>query len=384
MLFDGQLDMAMIPSRAWDDLGVTSLTALTAPFLVTTDTLTDTIVTDDALVDQLTSGLQAVGVSGLGLYPEGLRHPFGFDGPLRGAADYRGGLVRGAWSRTANAMFEALGATYTDTEADTGQMIGAESSYRLSPGGEATGNVTFFPKVNTLVINGGVRDRLSEEQLGMLQDAADATQDWVLDTLPTDAEAAATFCQEAGKISAASPADIDSLVAATRGVVDELRQDPTTSKLIDAIEDLAANDPAAQPVTACPLSEASEASLVNGTYAFTVTAQAARKAGMTDQGLIDENVGKMVMTLKDGVWAEEQEYTSGPKTGTLYHGSGGYTLTGHHARFIWSHEPGNWTEVDITVLGDGSLEFTNVDDGGDDQFQALSEAFFVHWPRTKG
>ena len=99
MLLDGDLELAMVPSRAWDDLGVTSLTALTAPFLVTTDTLVADIVANEDLVDQLTSGLPSVGATALGLYPEGLRHPFGVQGPLLGAEDYEGGVVRAAWSR---------------------------------------------------------------------------------------------------------------------------------------------------------------------------------------------------------------------------------------------------------------------------------------------
>jgi TRAP-type C4-dicarboxylate transport system substrate-binding protein len=384
MLFNDELDLAMIPSRAWDALGVTSLRALTAPFLVTTDTLTASVVTDDALVQQLTSGLTAVGVSALGLYPEGLRHPFGFHGPLRGASDYQGGLVRGAYSRTSEAMFAALGAGYTDQDSDTGRMIGAESSYRLSPAGVATGNVVFFPKVNTLVIDDDVRSGLSEEQQNVLQDAADATLDWVLDTLPTDNEAAATFCDEAGKISAASQADIHSLVAATRPVVDELRQDATTADLIDSIEELAAGDPGTEPVTACPKAGASDVSLVNGTYAFTMTADQARAAGVTDEFMIDENAGDYVITFKDGDYQLTQDYSTGPKAGTTTHGAGGYTLKGSRLTWFWSHEPGEWTELDVAVEADGSLDFSNVHDGGDAQTQALSEAFYTHWERTDG
>ena len=59
-------------------------------------------------------------------------------------------MVRAAWSRTTEAMFEALGATTSDEPLDPTTMIGAESSFRLTPAGTATGNVVFFPKVNVL------------------------------------------------------------------------------------------------------------------------------------------------------------------------------------------------------------------------------------------
>jgi TRAP-type C4-dicarboxylate transport system substrate-binding protein len=383
MVMDGRLDLAMVPSRAWDDVGVESLRAMTAPFLVTTDSLTAKVVSDKGMVRRLTSGLPAVGVSALGLYPEGLRHPFGFHGPLRGAADYRGGVFRTAWSRGTNAMFASLGATTTDKLADTSSMVGAESSYRLSPAGVATGNVTFYPKVNVLVIDDKARQGLTNNQRHVLENAAGVTQAWVLKTLPTDGEAAATFCQETGKIASASQSDIDTLRAATRGVLGDLRKDPATATLINEIQSLAAGDPTVAPVTHCPKDKATTPSLVNGRFAFTMTSAQAIAAGVRDQDKIDENAGKYVVALHDGDWQITQVYTSGPKTGTTFHGTGGYTLSGHRLTWFWSHEPGEWTKVDVAVHKDGSLAFTAIHDGGDAQAQALSNAWFTHWPRTK-
>ena len=382
MVMDGRLELAMVPSRAWDDVGVESLRAITAPFLVTTDTLTAKVVSDKGMVRQLTSGLPAVGVSALGVYPEGLRHPFGFEGPLRGAADYRGGVVRAAWSRGTTALFDSLGATTTDSLADTSSMVGAESSYRLSPAGVATGNVTFYPKVNVLVIDDDAREGLTNSQRQILENAADATQAWVLKTLPPDAEAASTFCQEAGKIGSASQNDIDGLRQAARGVLDDLRKDPATATLIDQIQALATHDPPVQPVTQCSQGGATTSSLVNGEFGFTVTAAQASASGVSDQDLIDENAGAYVVTLHDGDWQITQVYTSGPKTGTTFHSSGGYTLSGHRLTWLWSHEPGDWTKVDVAVRKDRSLVFTAVNDGGGAQKQALSEAWFTRWPRS--
>jgi hypothetical protein len=380
MLFDGRLDLAMVPSRAWDDLGVTSLRALTAPFLVTTDTLTRTVVADPALTKQLTSGLPAVGATALGLYPEGLRHPFGITRPLLGVGDYRGGVIRVSWSRTANAMFEALGARTVDEEPGNTAMAGGESSYRLSPAGVATGNVVFFPKVNVLAARTALRDRVGADRWAVLQSAANATGTWVATTLPTDQQAAQTFCAEAGKIVAATPAQLDTLIAATQPVISSLRQDPTTAALIDAITALKPNDPTPQQVTSCATAPAADAS-INGTFTFTLTPEQARKAGVTDQGVIDENTGDFVMTLSDGNWTMDQVYATGPKAGTTYHGTGGYTLSAGHLQVFWSHEAGQWTKVDVTVRADGSLSFTHIQDGGGAQTQALSESWFTSWPR---
>jgi TRAP-type C4-dicarboxylate transport system substrate-binding protein len=384
MLLDGELDMAMIPSRAWDDLGVDSLRVLTAPFLITTDTLVADVVADPELVDKLTSGLSSVDVTALGLYPEGLRHPFGVDGPLLGAEDYQGGVVHAPWSRTANAMFESLGATTDDGDVDPTTMIGSEASYRLTPGGTATGNVVFYPKVNVLSVDSEVEAGLSEEQRGVLREAADATAAWVEQTLPDDAEAARTFCDEAGQIAGATRAQVDSLVAATRDVVDDLREEPTTAALIDAITSMAKEDPEPERVTSCPEPEVDRSSELNGTYTFTATAEAVRAAGGTDQGLIDENTGDFTVTFVDGTWLMDQVYSQGPNAGTTWHGTGGYTFDGKDFQIFYSHEPGSWTKARVKIRKDGSLVFTKVDDGGGPEQQALSDAWYTTWPRQDG
>jgi len=385
LVLDGDLDLAMVPSRAWDDLGVDSLRAINTPFLITTDSLAADVVTDVDLVAQLTSGLDDVGAESLGLFPEGLRHPFGVRDALRGPADYEGGVVRSAWSRTANAMFGALGAELSDESLDPDTMLGAESSFRITPAGVATGNVVFYPKINVLTARGDLRDDLTEDQWAQLEDAADATGRWVLDTNPTDAEAAAAFCDEAGKISAATPAEIGSLVAATRGVVDDLRQDAATASIIDAVEQLKRDDPAPDYVTSCPERLVDRASELDGSYTFTVTEEEVRAAGGTDQELIDENTGKFTVTFDDGIFVLKQIYSQGPHAGTTWQGTGGLTFDGTRLQLFYSQDSDDWTTADVTIRDDGALVFSQVDGGGDDaQAQALSDAWFTTWPRENG
>ncbi len=111
MVTSGKLDMGLIPSRAWDTEGVTSLRALNAPFLIDSDELLDDVVSSDELADDLMSGLDKAGVVGLALFPEGLRHPFGLKKPLLGPDDYDGQAIRTPTSKTTAAVFAALGAT---------------------------------------------------------------------------------------------------------------------------------------------------------------------------------------------------------------------------------------------------------------------------------
>ncbi len=149
---DGELDLALVASRAWDTLGVESLTPLNPLFIVNTDELVAEVVTGP-VKESLLAGLNDAGVVGWGLWPEGLRHAFGFGSPLNAPAEYAGTLIRPAHKETTVEMFRALGADMTHGAVDPGEQRGAESAYRLAPAGEATANVVFYPKINSLVVN---------------------------------------------------------------------------------------------------------------------------------------------------------------------------------------------------------------------------------------
>ena len=165
--------MGMVPARAWDTEGVTSLRAVHAPFLVDSDALLARVVTSEPLARELLAGLERGGVHGLALIPEGLRHPFGFRHALVGPGDYAGATVRvqplagrlradaGAWRaiptiRTGRCSTRGVA---------TGAIDGAESAFALAAGlpakAVATANVTFFPKVESLVIGRKAWARLS-------------------------------------------------------------------------------------------------------------------------------------------------------------------------------------------------------------------------------
>ena len=251
----GDLDLAVVASRAWDTVGVPTLAPLNAPFLVTTDELVAEIVTSD-LSAELMAGLTGAGVAGLALLPEGLRHPFGFGEPIRSAADFDGQLMRAPWSRTSAAMFAALGARTTADDVDPATQRGAESSYRLTPAGVATGNIVFYPKINVLVANADLRDELTEAQWSALEQAAIGTRDWVVDDLPVRRSRGADVLHpRPGEIVAATDRQVADLQRRTAVVVDQLRDDPVTGPLVQQIEELAAGvdeTDVAHPVSGCP------------------------------------------------------------------------------------------------------------------------------------
>src|SRR5215218_3287388 len=262
----GDLDLGMIAARAWDTEGVTSLRALQAPFLISTDELLDAVVTTD-LGGDLLGGLEEVGIEGLALIPEELRHPVGFGRALRSPADYAGVGIRAQLSNTSYALLRALGARPADltfeqaaSAIQAGTVRGAESSLlhlgALPARGIVTANVVFFPKVNTLVANGERFDELAAEQQRVLREAAEQTLRHVVDTRTHEVDAAREACRNGAELVMASAADVAALRRAAAPVYAELERDPTAKELIAAIHALAARKGPSASVPACTHSQA--------------------------------------------------------------------------------------------------------------------------------
>ena len=86
-----------------------------------------------------------------------------------------------------------------------GSVAGAESSFALAtglPGSWTTtaGNVTLFPKINSLVANADALADLTPEQRAVITAAAEATRDWAVATTADEAAAAEAFCAAGGTV----------------------------------------------------------------------------------------------------------------------------------------------------------------------------------------
>src|SRR5207244_7095035 len=135
---------------------------------------------------------------------------------------------------------------------DQGHQRGAESQFSITPAGIATGNLTCFAKTDVLVADADLPQRLRQDQWDVLSDAATATRSWMLAQQPSDFEAAATFCSHGGRIVAASAEQLAGLETVGQRVVDRMRQDAATRKMIDRLRSLTAGLPEPAPLTHCP------------------------------------------------------------------------------------------------------------------------------------
>jgi TRAP-type C4-dicarboxylate transport system substrate-binding protein len=344
MVAGGDLDLALVPTRAFDTLGVTTLRALQAPFLITDHELLAE-VTRGELADDLLAGLAAADVVGLGLWPEELRRPVSYEEPLLTLADFDGRGVRVPTSETSFAIFRALGAEPSDPEdhgtaIHRGEVTVSESAFSWGPLlpqlGTFTANLTLYPKVNALVANPATYERLTVQQQQQVTAAASDAHEVAVAELPDEVRAAASYCTAGGGVAVASEDALSELREAVAPVYAELESDPSTAELIDRIRDVRSALPAARavpPVTceveprvadAPPLAVGEpDAPLPEGVLRTELTEDALREAGVPEN-YVTSYRGIYTMTFRDGAWFADGEED---EPGT-YDFGGEYTIHG--------------------------------------------------------
>ena len=249
---EGQYELGLAGSRAWDGMDVTSFQALQAPFLITDDALSEAVASSEIGI-QMLDALSSAGMTGLALWPEDLRHPFSMnpDKPILSPDDLKGLTVRSIPSEVSYLLITTLGGSpmYGDDyqAAESGLRQGAS----LSGTPTATGNVIFFPKFLVLFANGAALEKLSEGQRSILREAAVATQKKAIAEHPTEVDAAAAWCADGGTVVMASTEQIAAFEAAAKPVFDKIEQDPLNAELIAAIRELKAKTTPAPGAQAC-------------------------------------------------------------------------------------------------------------------------------------
>ena len=335
---NGELDLALIPARAWDELGVTSLQALQAPFLVSSEDLVEQVVQSE-LAGELLAGLDQAGVVGLALLPEGLRHPVGFGHPLLRLEDFSGATIRSLPSNVSHRLLEALGAKPVDiwgdafdVAAENGEIDGAESGFAwggtMPSPSTFTANITLYPKVNALVANEDAFGRLSDEHQGILREAAAKAVRYVVQNAPTEADRAAVYCRNGGAIAFAAEADVAALEQAARPVYEVLEADPQTKELIEQIRAMKAQATSAGDAISARADPASSGAPPTTTQSLRSSPRASTAPILPPEYLIEKGMdsqtaydlgGIVTLTIKDGRWrGHTQSALNPPDCGGTY------------------------------------------------------------------
>jgi TRAP-type C4-dicarboxylate transport system substrate-binding protein len=303
---DGQYELGLAGAGAWDTAGATSFQALQAPFLITNDSLAEAVAASE-IGKRMLEGLSSVGITGLGLWPEDLRHPFSMDPdkPILSPEDLKGSAVRTPPSAVSYMLIKALGGSpFFDNQ--TRDFPAAESGLLQAgslPGTPTvTGNVTFFPKFQVLFVNGAAFEKLSEGQRSILREAAAATQKKAIAEHPKEADAAKAYCASGEKIVMASAEQVAVFEAAAKPVFAEIEKDPLNAELIAKIRELNANTHPAPGAEACQPAASPEVWSTglppNGAWQVELTAEDVIKMGVPQSGVKDW-VGMFTWTFQD-------------------------------------------------------------------------------------
>ena len=395
MVADRKIDLAVVPTRVWDQLKVTSMQALQAPFLVDNLGLLNAIVTSD-LAGEMLSGLDAVGVKGMAIWPDSLRHPIGLTKPLLTVADFKGSRLRVPPSEASYSLAAALGATPVDPKdwnnaASAGQLDGAESAFvwanDLGIAGTLAANITFFPKANAIVANDKIFEALSSEQQKVLQQAATETTAYVVKTNTSEHDLAPEYCKVGGSVALASESDIADLKEQVAPVLAELEHNAGTERIIDEISTLKSKTPA-DPAAAAVACEPAATSAPVATRADEPTTFP--EGDYRTDSPLD---GVVTMTYKDGVWqridasgkvdcsatyvvksgrlwlttSTEPGMSCGNPPGQLFLDAA-WTLEGDQLRFVDIHS-------DLNAIQEFSLPWTRIEGAPDSAATAEPTAF---------
>jgi TRAP-type transport system periplasmic protein len=364
----GKADLGWAGARVFDTIGVTSFQALQAPMLIDSYALEQAVVASD-IPGQMLQGLDKVGVRGLGVLPDGLRKPVAVKHPVLGVGDWRGITFGTLKSQGQAQAIRSLGATPMEVFRRSrnealldGRLQGLEMDLFVyehgalaQPASYVTANVNLWPQVDVLFASPGRLAKLTGQQRGWLQQAAQDAAGRSAALADRDVQSLKNACRSGARFANASQADLASLRKAFAPVYASLEQDPTTKAFIQQIQALKRSTPAGAPLAIpagctgkAPEQPAASTGMVpadlNGVYRYTITKKDAIAAGAGDD---PDYPTTNTVWLKDGSFR-----ASGGLRGT-------YSVTGDRITFDVP-DFGYGLTFTFSVDGKGNLHLTPV------------------------
>jgi TRAP-type C4-dicarboxylate transport system substrate-binding protein len=274
----GQVDLAILATREWSPFGVKSLDALEAPFLITENALAQAVATS-TVADAAMAGLTDLGVTGLVMWPEDLRHLFAFEPFGRAfttSEDFAGSTILAIAGRPGRELITNLGGLlYEEIETDTqtGDRVldslsgvldgmvtglwGAGLATDQIDGALVAGDVVLYPKFQVLAANTETLAQLTDTQRAALDDIVVEVHRRALNRHFSEAELAAGICERGGTVVEAGHAAIAELRAAARPLTEAMASDLVMGDVMTRIRALADQTPHGDGAGTCaPISRA--------------------------------------------------------------------------------------------------------------------------------
>ena len=326
------VDIGFVGTRTWAGKDVHEFDALQAPFLIDSYELQQAVL-EGGVLDKAGDSLESLGLVSLGVLPGPLRVPAGREGPYVGPADYAGSTFGMSGAAISEATLGALGATAIALKfgpGDVGSVEGMEAHVGAIPfeGTDAmhfvTGNVVLWPRPISVVMNAERFAALTPDQQTWLRDAVGSSMDKMTMRAQTlDRESLGNACRNGAQFVNASPSDLAELRAAVEPVYSSLREDPATSRAIDAIDALRNSDglslacPSTASASGTPTASAMGpvTTPVDGTWTVCITeADVLAAGGDPDEGRI--NAGCTTMSFAAGTLHESGPGAADDRPGT--------------------------------------------------------------------
>lgn len=275
----GAAALGMVPARDADAAGVTSLDVLEAPFLIDNDALAVAVATSDIARDAL-AGFDAIGVTGLSMWPEDLRHLYAFNPSgrvFRTPDDLKDADVLVVTGQPGRDLITGLGGRIYQENTITSDQTGAREADAMSgmlegmvtglkgaglPIQDATvaGDLVLYSKYQMLLGNNETLAGLTEHQREVLDQIVAEAQQRALKRHYPEPDLAVERCGEGATVITLGPDAVAAFEAAAQPLLDRLAADPVTGDLIarvQALKDATPRSPAADSCTPASVLEAS-------------------------------------------------------------------------------------------------------------------------------
>lgn len=311
----GKADLGWVGARVFDEVGVMSFQALLAPLVVDSQDLQHRVFAA-AIPEEMLSGIDRLGLVGIGVLPGPMRKLMSKGAPLSTPAAIAGRRVGIQASKVAEETFAALGATtaHMGVGADISGVDGYEQQlasvwgnhYEEAGARNVVGNLNLWPRPLVIFAGKAAYDRLDQSQRKVLQRAAAAAVEPAEQaSRQEDRSAAANLCRGGIELPEASDAELAALRQALTPVYDEIAKDAKSAAWLARIRQLKANLGSGPDTASCTASgsggthaapkDGTATSVPEGTYGVTITDADWRKSGLRPGG------SHFTLTFENGV-----------------------------------------------------------------------------------
>jgi TRAP-type C4-dicarboxylate transport system substrate-binding protein len=305
----GKVDLARIPTRAWDTFGVDDFQALEAPLLVDSLVLQEKVLMG-ALGATMLEGVRAAGVEPVALLPGSPRRPVGVTRDLLAPADYRGARIGLRPSAIHELTMRTLGARVEPMAAEQSldRLDGTESDFLTldfsrydQQARSMTANVVLWPRAVAIVMNRDAWERLGDEQRAVLTKAAQAAVgDFMHRERINERGGPEATCRGEFSLVRARPGAVAALRRAVAPVYSRLERDAATRQAIAQIREIKATLPP-ERVPTCDQERGRASGLIEdrlvGRWQVMATYEQLQAARREQGESAEENWGRITLVL---------------------------------------------------------------------------------------